>query len=147
MSRGDTVQVRGRDGMSTPQNSAAAYSDSRISPWQICDTIFTTLVFHCLPCSFRLHECPPSMIGPSNCRGFPLTSLSFASSHLLMQTLRVRLTRHYRVTLTVNALFRFRFLCGFCTFSVCFNWCHFYLMLFTFVVLGLVSSLLSQEIG
>jgi len=33
MSRGDT-QVRGRDGMSTPQNGAAAYSQSHVSQHQ-----------------------------------------------------------------------------------------------------------------
>jgi len=29
-SRGDTVQVRGRDGMSTPQNGVTAYSQSHV---------------------------------------------------------------------------------------------------------------------
>jgi len=35
-----------------------------------------------------------------NCRGFPLTSLSLASSQLLMQTPRVRLARCYWVPRT-----------------------------------------------
>jgi len=40
------------------------------------------------------------MVGPPSLQRFPLTSLSLASSQLLMQTLRVWLARHYRVTRT-----------------------------------------------
>jgi len=56
------VQVRGRDGMSTPQNGVAAYSQSHV---------FARVVSHCLLCTFHLPECPSSMVGP-------LTSLSFS---------------------------------------------------------------------
>jgi len=55
-SLGVILQVRGRDGMPTPQNGAAAYSQSHVShPCQGGS--------HCLPCSFRLLQCPP-MVGP-----------------------------------------------------------------------------------
>jgi len=48
------LQLRGRDGMSTPQNGAAAYSQSHVS--RICQ------VFCCLPCGFRLPRCPSPMV-------------------------------------------------------------------------------------
>ena len=35
-----------------------------------------------------------------NCRDFPLTSLSLASSHFLMHIARVQFVRHYWVTCT-----------------------------------------------
>jgi len=64
-----TLQVRGRDGMSTPQNGAAAYSQSHVS--RICQGGFP------LPSrGFRLPNVPP------NRRGFSLTSLSLTSSHI-----------------------------------------------------------------
>ena len=47
------LQVRGRDGMSTPQNGATAYSQSHIS--RICQ---------CLPCGFSLPGCPSPTVGP-----------------------------------------------------------------------------------
>ena len=57
MSRADTVlQVRGRDGMSTPQNGAAAYSQSHV---------FARVVSRCLPCGFRFREYPSPMAGPA----------------------------------------------------------------------------------
>ena len=62
--------------------------------------IFAWVVSHCLPCSFRLPECPPIWQALTNCRGFPLTSMSVASRQLLMLTARIRLTRRYRVTRT-----------------------------------------------
>jgi len=46
---GVILQVRGRDGMSMQQNGAAAYS---------------RVVSRCLPCGFRLPECPSHMVGP-----------------------------------------------------------------------------------
>jgi len=52
---GVILQVRGRDGMSTPQNGMAARSQSHV---------FAMVVFRCLPCSFRLPECPSHMVGP-----------------------------------------------------------------------------------
>jgi len=74
---GAILQVRGRDGMSTLQNGASAYSQSHVS--RICQEVSC-----CLPCGFRLPECS-HMVLP-NCRCFPdLTSLSLASSQLLMQ--------------------------------------------------------------
>jgi len=48
------LQLRGRGGMSTPQNSAAAYAQSHVS--RICQ------VFCCLNCGFRLPECPSPMV-------------------------------------------------------------------------------------
>jgi len=44
------LHVRGRGGMSTALSDAAAYSQSHVSRV-------------CLPCGFRLPECP-SMVGP-----------------------------------------------------------------------------------
>jgi len=41
--------------------------------------VFARVVSRCLPCSFRLPECPP------NCRGFPLTTLSLASSNAILE--------------------------------------------------------------
>ena len=52
---GVIFHVRGRDGMSTPQNGAATYSQSHV---------FATVVSRCHPCSFRLPECSPPMAGP-----------------------------------------------------------------------------------
>jgi len=49
MSTGLILQVRGRDGMSTPQNGADAYSQSHV---------FARVDSRCLPCDFRLPECP-----------------------------------------------------------------------------------------
>jgi len=54
---GVMLHVRGRDGMSTPHNGAAAYSQSHVS--HICQGGFP-----CFPCSFRLLECPSPMVGP-----------------------------------------------------------------------------------
>jgi len=54
---GVILQVRGRDGMSTPQNGAAACSQSHVSC--ICQG-----GSRCLPCGFRLPECPSPMVGP-----------------------------------------------------------------------------------
>ena len=44
---GMTLQVRGQDGMSTPQNDVAAYLQFHILEW---------VVSHCLPCGFRLPD-------------------------------------------------------------------------------------------
>jgi len=74
------LQVRGRDGMSTLQNGAAAYSQSHV---------FARLVSCCLPCSFRLPECPSPMVDPLLSAEAFLWPLSLASSQLLMQTPRV----------------------------------------------------------
>jgi len=41
--------------MSTTENDAAAYSQSHV---------FARVVSHCLPCSFRLPECPSLMVVP-----------------------------------------------------------------------------------
>ena len=54
------LQVRGRDGMSTLQNGAAAYSQSYV---------FARVVSRCLPCGFRLPECPSPMVGQSRTGG------------------------------------------------------------------------------
>jgi len=81
------------------QNGAASYTHS------LTFHVFARVVSRCLHCGFRLPECP-DMVGPpllaidSEVRGFPLTSLSIASSRLLMQTMRVRHARHYRVIRT-----------------------------------------------
>jgi len=90
---GVILHVRGLDGISTPQNGAAAYSVLRYH-------IFARVVSRCVPRGFRLPECPSPMVGPPSLQRFPLTSLSLASSQLLMQTLHVWLARHYRVTRT-----------------------------------------------
>jgi len=68
MSRGDILQMRGRDGMSTLQNGAGAYSVSRICQGGLP-----------LPSpQFSSSEChSPTVVRP-NCRGFPLTSLFFS---------------------------------------------------------------------
>jgi len=50
------LQVRGRDGMSTPQNGVAAYSQAHISR-------ISQGGFPCLPYGFCLPECP-YMVGP-----------------------------------------------------------------------------------
>ena len=52
---GVILQPRGRDGMSTPQNGAAAYSQSHV---------FARVVSHCLRCGFRHPGCPSPMVGP-----------------------------------------------------------------------------------
>ena len=83
------LHVRDSGGMSTALSGAAAYSQSHVS--RVCQG-----VSRCLPCGFRLPECP-SMVGPPHCRVFPLTSVYLASSQLLMQTPRVRLARRYQV--------------------------------------------------
>jgi len=57
--------------------------------------VFARVVSRCLPCGFRLHGCPSPMVGLPNCRGFPLTTLSLASSQLLMQTLRANMQMCY----------------------------------------------------
>ena len=68
------LQVRGRDGMSTPQNGVAAYS--HLPGWfpvafpAVSVFLKVLLLWYVLP----------------NCRGFPLISLSLASNQLLMQT-------------------------------------------------------------
>jgi len=82
------LQVRGCDGMSTPQNDAAAYlTVSRITylPW------WFPVAF---PAIFVYGKVLP------NCRGFPPTSLSLASSQLLMQTAHVWPAKRYQVTRT-----------------------------------------------
>ena len=57
VSMGDTVlHVRSRDGMSTPQNGAAAYSQSHVS--RICQGGFLLPFLR-----FHLPECPPT-VGP-----------------------------------------------------------------------------------
>jgi len=91
MSRGDTP-CEGRECMSTPQNGVAAYSQSHVSC--ICQGGFP------LP-SLRFSSLSVLLWWVlANCRGFPLTTLSSASSQLLAQTPRVRLARRYRVTRT-----------------------------------------------
>ena len=52
------LQVRSRDGMSTPQNGAAAYSQSHYN-------ILSRVVSSWLPCGFRPPECPSPMVGLS----------------------------------------------------------------------------------
>jgi len=54
---GVTLLVRGHDGMFTPENGVAAYSQSHVSH-------ISRVVSHCLPCGFHLPECPSAMIGP-----------------------------------------------------------------------------------
>jgi len=49
------LQVRRRDGMSTPQNGAAAYSQSHV---------FAKVVSCCLPCGFCLPESPSPTVCP-----------------------------------------------------------------------------------
>jgi len=83
------LQVTGRDGMSTLQNGAAAYSQSHI---------FASVVFHCLPCGFHLPECSPLMSGPPKLQR--LSSDFTVFSQLPMQTLRAQPVRNYRVTRT-----------------------------------------------
>jgi len=85
--------VKGRDDISTLQNIAAAYSVSHITYLPGWFSVDFTAVFVFLSVLLLLWVLP-------NCRGFPLTLLSLASSQLLMQTPCVRLARCYRVTYT-----------------------------------------------
>jgi len=91
---GVILQVRGRDGISTPQNGAAAYSQSHsltyLPGWF---PIAFPAIFVFLSVFLLWYVLP-------NCRGFPLTSLPLASSQLLMQTLHAWLARCYQVTHT-----------------------------------------------
>jgi len=89
---GVIIQVTGRDGMSTLQNGAAAYSQSLtyLPGWF---SVAFPVVFVFLSVLLLWQALP-------NCRGFPLSSLSLASSQLLMQTLRAQPVRCYRVTRT-----------------------------------------------
>jgi len=48
------ILVRGRDGMSTPQNGAAAYC--------LAYHISARVVSCCLVCGFRLPACPSAMV-------------------------------------------------------------------------------------
>jgi len=75
--------------MSTPQNGVAAYSQSQVSGWfpAAFPAVFVFL-------SVLLWWVVP------NCKGFPLTTLSLASSQLLMRTPLVQLARHCWVTHT-----------------------------------------------
>jgi len=77
---GVIFQVRSHDGMSTPQNGAAAFLQSHVS--RICQGGFTlpSLQFSSSRVSFSYGR------SIRNCRGFPLTSLSLPSNRLLMQT-------------------------------------------------------------
>jgi len=52
---GVICQVRGHDGMTTPQNGAAAYSQSHV---------FARVVSRCLPCCFHLPKCPSPVVVP-----------------------------------------------------------------------------------
>ena len=55
---GVILQVRGHDGMSTPQNGVAAYSQSHV---------FARVVSCCVPCGFHLPECPSPAAFASTC--------------------------------------------------------------------------------
>jgi len=55
--------------------------------WLHTHSITYHVVSRCLPCGFRPPECPSPAVGPPNCRGFRLTSLSLASSQLLANEL------------------------------------------------------------
>ena len=56
---GVILQVRGRDGMSTLQNGVDA-----LHTHSLTYHVFARVVSRCLPCGFRLPECPSPMVGP-----------------------------------------------------------------------------------
>jgi len=93
MSRGDTPG-EGHDGMCTLQNGMWLRTHS--FTYHIFARVFPVAfpaVFISLSALLLCQVLP-------NCRGFPLTSLSLASSQLLMQTPRVQPARRYQVTHT-----------------------------------------------
>jgi len=75
--RGVILQLRGHDGMSTPQYGAAAYSVSHITYLPGWFPVAFPAVFVFLSVLLLWYVIP-------NCRDLPLTSLSLAISQLLM---------------------------------------------------------------
>jgi len=49
----------------------------RLLTYSLTYHVFAMVVLRCLPCHFRLPECSSPVV-LSNCRGFPLTSLSYS---------------------------------------------------------------------